>query len=92
MWKSGIRVPQGIVLTDIMVCNIPLTNIQTEKKPLSAQNNDFRRDLSPSTSQIWLKLALMANAPHLLCTCGSQIMQSDCMIILSAHSERRHSL
>lgn len=37
MWKSGIRVPQGIVLTDIMVCNIPLTNIQTQKNPLGSE-------------------------------------------------------
>lgn len=42
-------------------------------------------------SQLWLKLALMANAPQACCTCGSHIMQSDCLIIPSADSECFHS-
>lgn len=63
-----------------------------EKKPLSTQNIDFRRDLLRRTSQIRLKLALVANAPHSLCTFGSQIIQSDCMVIQSSASECCHSV
>lgn len=64
----------------------PITKRSNTKTTLSSQCNDFRRDLLRQTSQIRLKLSSMANAPHSLCTCGSQIMQFDCMIIQSADS------
>ena len=90
--QCGSNVLDRIVISEIVVCNIPLPNIQIWRKPFITGRNDFRRDPWSRMSQIRLKLASTANAPHSLCTCGSQIMQFDCMIIQSAESECCHSV
>lgn len=90
--QCGSKVLDRIVISEIVVCNILLPNIQIWRKPFITGKNDFRRDPSRRMSQIRLKLASTANAPRSLCTCGSQIMQFDCMIIQSADSECCHSV
>lgn len=80
-----------MIITDITACNVPSPNIWNSWKQSHHGLDDFLRDLLWQMSQIQLKLASMANNPHLLCTCWDQIMQFDCIIIQRAESECCHS-
>lgn len=69
-----------MIITDITACSIPSPNIWNSWKQSHHGLDNFLRDLLWQTSQLQLKLASVANNPHLLCTCWGQIMQFDCII------------
>lgn len=74
----------GIVITEIIARNVP--NIQIWRIPSHHRIMISAETCWGKRSQTRLELAPVATALRLCCTCGSDIMQFDCVIIPSAHS------